>query len=81
MAILGKIKTEKVEADNCFNCDELVPKSTLQSNYDGDKVCDECFANQPIYCKNCYEEVEEAGDFCSKTCIEEYKWDNYREKF
>ena len=70
--IVGKITTEKVEADYCSQCEELVPKITLKEDNSGDMVCKSCF--QPT-CMNCNEEVDEDGRYCSKSCYDEYWYD------
>ena len=76
-AKLGKIETAKVEGEYCIECDEAFAKTNMiDLEYDDAYMCYECYDNRIIHCVNCMEEVEEDGQFCSKSCVNEYKWDN-----
>ena len=73
-AKLGKIATAKVEGDYCYNCDETFALSNLIER-DDELYCESCYEELPIYRVNCMEEVDEEGQFCSKSCLKEYQWD------
>lgn len=53
----------------CYDCAVVDDYRNMNDIYGGDYRCEDCF--QPL-CMNCNEEVEEKGQYCSKSCYKEY---------
>jgi hypothetical protein len=74
-------KNEKCEGckdiDLCMECEEEHPTISMVENDYGDLICEECAEPK---CRFCNEAVDEDMQFCSKSCVDGYKWDNFREK-
>jgi len=47
----------------------------IDLEYDDAYMCYDCYDNRIVHCRSCNEEVDEDGDFCSKDCVDTYKYD------
>ena len=55
--------------DCCEKCEEIFSKSDMTLNYYEEWNCEDCFTPT---CRNCNEDTEEDGQFCSKWCYDEW---------
>ena len=53
----------------CYDCSFVDEYCKMNDMNDGDYKCEDCF--QPL-CLNCNEQVSEKGEYCSKSCYNEY---------